>query len=264
MPAALRATDTALRAAIVFLRRDAGIAHVELLPYALPIVVLSRFFHVFPTPRDRSRLRLRRWLWRGALGARLTGATVGMRQHLACIQKYDEEGSVERLLALAGNSPAEEVRHLKGFHFATARSKLQCSALASLRPRDLASGELLDVPKLLSSLQADERGEKVMIIVRSQRAEKELAQGLANRIFHTRLPAAELHKAIATTKDKAVLDSHAISRAAQKVLINGDLNRFLELRHETLQGVVDRYFARQAEWVADDSPSLASLIVEED
>lgn len=103
VPAALRATEASLRETIVLLRRDAGFAHVELLPYTLPIVVLSKFFHEFPTPRDRSRLLLRRWLWRGALGARLTGATVGMRQHLACIRKGDEEGSVcfEETLALA-------------------------------------------------------------------------------------------------------------------------------------------------------------------
>ncbi|WP_437748156.1 hypothetical protein WMF39_40970 [Sorangium sp. So ce1504] len=123
----------------MFLRRDAGFAHVELLPYTLPIVVLSKFFYEFPTPRDRSRLLLRRWLWRGALGARLTGATVGMRQHLACIRKDDEEGSVQRLLALAGTAPAEDVQHLRSFHFARARSKLQCCALASLGPRDLMS-----------------------------------------------------------------------------------------------------------------------------
>jgi hypothetical protein len=264
VPAALRATTAALQQAIVFLRRDAGIAHVELLPYALPIVVLSRFFHVFPTPRARSRLRLRRWLWRGALGARLTGATVGMRQHLACIQRDDEEGSVQRLLALAGNSAAEDVRDLNGFHFARARSKLQCSALASLRPRDLVSGEPLDLPALLSSPHPEERAEKVTIIVRGQRVEKRLAQGLANRILHPRLPTPELLKAIMATEDKAALASHAISRVAQKALSSNNLDRFLELRQETLRGVIDRYFGRQAEWGADDSPSLASMIVEED
>ncbi|WP_437904753.1 hypothetical protein WME95_41190 [Sorangium sp. So ce327] len=68
-----------------------------------------------------------------------------MRQHSACIRKDDEEGSVQRLLALAGTAPAEDVQHLRSFHFARARSKLQCCALASLGPRDLMSGELLDV-----------------------------------------------------------------------------------------------------------------------
>ena len=230
VPAALRATDAALREAIVFLRRDADISHVELLPYALPIVVLSKFFHVFSAPKARSRLRLRRWLWRGALGARLTGATVGMRQHLACIREGDEEGSVERLLKLAGGSPAEDVQHLDGFHFARARSKLQCCALASLHPRDLSTGDQLDVPELLSAPRPDERAEKVTIIVRSQRANKELAQSLSNRMLYPRMPGQELIQAIIAMEDKATLASHAITRDAQRALRAGDVDRFLELR----------------------------------
>ncbi|WP_437505151.1 DUF262 domain-containing protein [Sorangium sp. So ce1099] len=260
VPEALRSTEAALRETIVFLRRDAGFAHLELLPYTLPIVVLSKFFHEFPAPRERSRLLLRRWLWRGVLGARLTGATVGMRQHLACIRKDDEEGSVQRLLALAGTSPAEDIQHLHSFHFATARSKLQCCALASLRPRDLVSGETLDLPALLSA-----RGEeKVPTVLRGKLAEDDRASGLANRILHPRLPMRNLIEAITATSDARVLASHAISSEARAALRDGNAARFLALREAALHQTVERYFQRQGEWSADDSPSLASMIVSED
>ncbi|WP_437633470.1 DUF262 domain-containing protein [Sorangium sp. So ce854] len=260
VPAALRATEAALRETIVFLRRDAGFARVELLPYTLPIVVLSKFFHEFPAPRDRSRLLLRRWLWRGALGARLTGATVGMRQHLACIRKDDEEGSVQRLLALAGTAPAEDIQQLHRFHFATARSKLQCCALASLGPRDLGTGETLDLPALLSAPGE----EKVPTLLRGKLAEDERASGLANRILHPRLPRRDLIRAIITASDARTLASHAISPEAQAALRDGNASRFLALREASLQQTVERYFQRQGEWSADDSPSLASMIVSED
>ncbi|KYG09900.1 hypothetical protein BE21_15410 [Sorangium cellulosum] len=260
VPAALRATEAALRETIVFLRRDAGFAHVELLPYTLPIVVLSKFFHEFPTPRDRSRLLLRRWLWRGALGARLTGATVGMRQHLACIRKDDEEGSVQRLLALAGTAPAEDIHHLDSFHFARARSKLQCCALASLGPRDLMSGELLDVTALFSAPGE----EKVPTVLRGKLAEDERASGLANRVLHPRLPTREMIKAITTTSDERTLASHAISGEARAALRAGNAAGFLALREAALCQTVKRYFQRQGEWNADDSPSLSSMIVSED
>ncbi|MGK4008727.1 DUF262 domain-containing protein [Sorangium sp. So ce1036] len=260
VPGALRATEAALRETIVFLRRDAGFAHVELLPYTLPVVVLSKFFHEFPAPRDRSRLLLRRWLWRGALGARLTGATVGMRQHLACIRKDDEEGSVQRLLALAGTAPAEDVTLLHSFHFARARSKLQCCALASLGPRDLVTGELLDLPALLSAPGE----EKVPTVLRGKLAEDDRASGLANRILHPRLPMRGLIQAITATSDARTLASHAISTEAQAALRDGDAARFLALREAALQKTVERYFQRQGEWSADDSPSLASMIVSED
>lgn len=260
VPAALRSTEAALRETIVFLRRDAGFAHVELLPYTLPIVVLSKFFHEFPAPRDRSRLLLRRWLWRGALGARLTGATVGMRQHLACIRKDDEEGSVQRLLALAGSAPAEDVQHLHRFHFASARSKLQCCALASLGPRDLVTGEQLDVPALLSA----PGDEKVPTVLRGKLAEDARASGLANRILHPRLPMRDLIKAITTTSDARTLASHGISIQAQAALRDGNSAQFLALREADLQRTVESYFRRQGEWSTDDSPSLASMIVSED
>jgi hypothetical protein len=261
MQAALRATDSALRETIVFLRRDAGIAHIELLPYALPIVVLSRFFHVFPTPRDRSRLLLRRWLWRGALGGRLTGATIGMRQHLACIddKSKDEEASVQRLLELAGSKPPEDVLRLDRFHFSTARNKLQCCVLASLEPRHLFTGEPLDLPELLSV----ESEERVTTILRGKLAGDERGRGLANRVLHPRIPSPEIVKAISNSTDERVLASHAISQQAQRALRDRDVARFLALREQTLRDVVDRYFRRQAEWGADDSPSLESMIVSE-
>jgi hypothetical protein len=226
----------------------------------VPVVVLSKFFHEFPAPRDRSRLLLRRWLWRGALGARLTGATVGMRQHLACIRKDDEEGSVQRLLALAGTAPAEDVTLLHSFHFARARSKLQCCALASLGPRDLVTGELLDLPALLSAPGE----EKVPTVLRGRLAEDDRASGLANRILHPRLPTRGLIQAITATSDARTLASHAISTEAQAALRDGDAARFLALREAALQKTVERYFQRQGEWSADDSPSLASMIVSED
>jgi hypothetical protein len=261
VPEALRAADAALRETIVFLRRDAGIVHAELLPYALPIVVLSKFFHVFPTPRDRSRLLLRRWLWRGALGGRLTGATIEMRQHLACIddKHKDEERSVQRLLELAGTTPPEDVLRLDRFQFSTARTKLQCCAMASLAPRHLITGEPLDLPALLSP-RAEE---KVTILLRGKLAADERAHGLANRLLHPRIPSPELVKAISTSTDERTLTSHAIPREAQRALSARDGARFLALRERALRDVVDRYFRSQAEWGADDSPSLESMIVSE-
>jgi hypothetical protein len=44
----------------------------------------------------------------------------------------------------------------------------------------------------------------------------------------------------------------------------GDAARFLKLRETTLWQTVKRYFERQGEWNADDSPSLSSMIVSED
>lgn len=260
-PDAIRRADIALRATIVFLRGHAGIAHVDLLPYALPLVVLSKFFDRFPTPRARSLLLLRRWLWRGSLAGRLTGATVGMRQHLMCIMDGKEEESVQGLLALSGTAPAEEVDNLDRFAFQTARSKLQCCALATLKPRNLESGEPLSLEEVLSAADDDER---IPALIPLTRTTEQLARGLPNRILHPRWPPRRLRDAIAATTDAAALASHAISPAAQAALREDRFGDFLHLRGASLREVVTSCFARQAEWGADSTPSLASMIIDEE
>lgn len=57
---ALQETARAMRDVIVFLKRDAGIPHIELLPYKLPLALLARFFHLHPQPSPRSRELLAR------------------------------------------------------------------------------------------------------------------------------------------------------------------------------------------------------------
>jgi hypothetical protein len=126
----------------------------------------------------------------------------------------------------------------------------------------LVSGDQIDVPALLSAQRPKDRAEKVAMIVRTQRADKNLAQGLANRLLHPPLPTKDLIHAIATAENSATLSSHAISRDAQAALRNGDVNRFLEIRKAALQNTIDRYFARQADWGADDSPSLESMTMD--
>lgn len=64
---AYAATAGAVRSVILFLKRDVGIAHYDLLPYKLPLVTLGKFFHHHPVPRARSRELLIRWLWRLSL-----------------------------------------------------------------------------------------------------------------------------------------------------------------------------------------------------
>lgn len=258
-PDAIRRSDAALRATIVFLRGQASIPHVDLLPYALPLVVLSKFFDRFPTPRMRSLLLLRRWLWRGSLAGRLTGATVGMRQHLMCVVDGKEEESVQGLLALSGPAPIEDVGSLDRFAFQTARSKLQCCALAALGPRDLESGEPIPLDDVLSF----EGEDKIPFLISLTRTTEPMAHGLPNRLLHPRWPSKRLREAIARTTDDVTLASHGISRPAQTALAEGRFSDFLLLRETSLRAVVTAAFARQAEWGADDTPSLSSMIVDE-
>lgn len=60
---AYKAGQAALQRAVAFLQ-EAGVPHVTFLPYAYPLVVLARFFGLFPNPSERTLALLRRWYWR--------------------------------------------------------------------------------------------------------------------------------------------------------------------------------------------------------
>lgn len=258
IPDALRATEAALRRVIGFLRTDAGFVHRELLPYKLPLSVLSSFFHRFPEPVPRSRTLLRRWLWRGSLAGQLTGAIVGLRQHLACIVVGDEEGSVQALLKLVSHQASDEIVRLDRFRRDTARSLLHACALASLSPRDLRTGAPIDLARLLAAPD-----DAFPVVIAAKPGADERAFGIGNRLLHPKAPPTAMCAAIVDCDDDVVLASHAISREAREALEAGRVADFLALRGAVLEAAASGYFRRQTEPDADDSPSLATMVVED-
>src|SRR5262249_25545915 len=124
VPAALMRTEAALSRAVTFLREDALIPHSAVLPYELPLVVLARFFDAFPEPRKRSRILLRRWIWRGSLSGTLSGISSGLRQHVTAVVDDDEEASVQKILAVAPTDATSTKVAFEDFRLNAARSKL--------------------------------------------------------------------------------------------------------------------------------------------
>lgn len=260
-PEFLKNTDSALRRAIEFLKNDAQIPHFELLPYKLPLAVLAKFFYLFPNPKRRGRILLRRWLWRGALTQRHAGAALGLQRPLDLIHENDEDASVQRLLPLSGSHPAPGEDAVDHFHFNHAKSKLQSAALASLVPLHVHTQKPIDIGALLSEAHP----KTLPQLIHRPPSKMALAGGLANRILHPELGTpSELILALQSTNSRAVLDSHCIGKNAQDALKRENFEAFLTLRGQALEKIVHQYFEKQAEWGADDSPSLASMIIEED
>src|SRR6202043_2791780 len=81
------------------------------------------------------------------------GDTVALRRTLDAIKPGDEEGSVQSLLAEAGERPAE-LPLLRPLNFRHAQTKLLLVALASRGPRHLVSGAPIDVAGLFASSSA--------------------------------------------------------------------------------------------------------------
>lgn len=272
---ALRQTERTLRDVIVFIKRDVGIPHIELLPYKLPLVILARFFHLHPQPSSRSRELLARWVWRGAITGEHRGESIpGVRRTLSAVGP-EEEKSVKALLAEMTWHPFDAIHFsLTEYNFRSAQTKLQVNALLSLRPRDLRTGEPLDVTGLVgregasafrqlftsaAALVPDPLGFIDHGVTPEQRM-----QSLANRIFHPPVEKQSLTKLFLSPHPPApeLLRSHAITPEALEALrYRKDATLFLDIRGAELNGLVRDFQDSRARWGESDRPSLQSLIV---
>ncbi len=252
VPVALRETAAGLRRAITFARDVGGFPHVSLLPYRLPLVTLSLFFHLHPDPRARTKTLLRRWIWRGAISGGHRGDTVGTRTTLEAIDPSDEERSVQTLLEGLAGRPEEPIE-LSPFNFRHARSKLHLVGLAELGPRHLETDSLIDVAALCEQERIPAQP------LASSPSPKSPERGLAGRILHPPMPPSRLRRLIVEASDP-VLRTHGIPSDAVEALRRGATREFFDLRDRHLRQVVGQALDSKAEWGASDRPSLAYLV----
>lgn len=254
---AYRETAETARRVIQFLVTDVGIPRYDLLPYKQPIVMLGKFFHFNPSPKARSRELLARWVWRGALNGAHRGDTVSTTANLERIVQGGEEISVQKLLAMVARRPDDMPSVHNPFNFRRAASKLQTLALLDLHPRDLESGEpIFDDPS--SDLGDDDL--PIPSIVTGHGGDIPDLRSVANRLIHPRRHG--LRRLLTVVRNPLVLTSHGISEAALERLQEGDVEGFLTIRAEFLQGHFDRFFARHARWDESDRPSIEAILGE--
>lgn len=258
---AVEATGEAMLRVIEFLRDDAGFPHASLVPYELPVIVLARFFHLWPKPLARSRTLLRRWVWRGAAtGQHIGGGAVIIRNLLRALQPGDEEGSIQRLLAVQTLArPALTLSYR--FDPRSARGKLQVLALLRRQPRHCVTGELLDIDDLLRCDGLDDLL-KIRVDPNPAGDDSDLHNSLANRILHPSLeggPDPFLH-----TQAEAVCASHFLTRADLDAARRGEMGEVLKRRHASLTSELIDLVDANAEWEQSDRQSLDSLLTLDD
>lgn len=250
-------TATALRAAVTFLRATAHVPHVAVRPYELPMVVLARFFALHDHPSERSLILLRRWLWRGSLGERLSGASSSMQQHVDDVTE-DEAESVQALLRRTGSpggfslDDAEWGRTITA-SMASARGKTMICALLARQPRNLVTGERLDA----SDLFRDGVTDVLRPILRGSTSGVHLDRGVINKLLHPSGPAAR--SLILECTDEAALFSHGIEAEAREGLRRGDVDTFFAHRDASLRRSTEAFFASHTEEERDDAPPIAAL-----
>jgi hypothetical protein len=254
-PGAIEHTEVALRRALVFLDEDAGIPHIRLMPYVLlPLVVLARFFHLHPHPHPRTRRLLARWLWRGAVsGVHADCDSRMLLAHQQSIDPADESTSLKRLL--------ERVPRELDFPDAStpwslqsARTRLCALALLHLRPRDVATGKVLDLEELLAP-EADETGEEDV-----GRLFHSVSRREQTSVARYVLLAAPQQLELLPEAAPEVLRSHAMDAAAAEALRRQDFEAFERYRARVLNEWLQRFFREQCAVDESDRPAIAHLL----
>ena len=250
--AAFRLVSQAIARVVVFLRTS-GIPHVSALPYSFVIPVLVRFLHLFPEPSERSRVLLRRWLWRGAVGTLAAGGvpTALLRRAVQAVHEDDEDGSVQRLLAQF-RPPAPINLDLDAVALNRAAARMNIALLASLDPRDLVSGAPVEVADVLDRL--DDIG-----LLRVPNAHPRLA-GL---LLHPELDDERLSVVVGRASPET-LASHGIDAEAARSLATGDVAGFARSRADSLREALSKALDRMLEVDATDRPPIAALVVSDD
>jgi hypothetical protein len=249
-PDSVRRTERALGRTLRFLMNDAGIQHQQVLPYRLPLIVLSRFFDMHPEPEPRNLLRLRWWVWRGAMaGIHAQSNQVNVRAHQQALDD-DESATVTRLLAMAPASyTAIDVRRHRISRSAAAR--MAALAMLNNKPWNAAVEEpwtpdayraSLSAGRTLGDLLLDVANRKDgpiagLLIANSRRAVQTILEG-----------------------DEALLSSHAITPAARDAAEGRDFKLFDELRAASLDPVLERFLRERAGVDENPRPPIRAIV----
>jgi hypothetical protein len=247
--AAFAATSAALRLTVDFLQRDAGIPHLRALPYAYVIPVLTRFFALHDSASPRSRLLLRRWVWRDAAagGSGGSGAAPVLRRAAQAIDD-DETNSVQRLLTFAPADPAPKT-DLRSHQLNRAAGRINLGLLAQLHPLDLETEEEVDIPALLDA------GEFLRIPSASGRVES-----IASAFLHPPIRDDQIVETFFGASD-AALASHGMSRDAVIDVVDEGVSGMLSHREKELSSSFLARLLALTEPGVSDRPALGMLAV---
>lgn len=280
-------TEAALRATCRFMVDDVGIAHVKLLPYALPMRIVARYFALHPKPSSRARTLLRRWVWRGIVSGAFSNWSLATVRKMQALVQTDNDECVARALL-------EDLHMLANPSIAVAQERWNPQSVPSLivalalmhrAPRDPRDGVpftvddaqmmLLGAPPEPSGDEGDEResdarneGAKRLseiVVDVGERPTKKNGSLLAARVV---LRDASSLSALAEASPEILADhlispeaavalreaSHATDDAREAALL-----RFEALRAPLLQRCVEDFLSERCDLGGNDRISIRAL-----
>ena len=207
----------------------------------------------FEDLRPRSRILLRRWLWRGASTQQHAGDSGSGRLNVTAVREaQSEDDAVQRLLGLLRRDE-RPLLLASTYNSRFAHTRLEQLFLLSLGPRHLASGKLLT----LDDLREEER---LSVVALDHLPNDPRARTIASRFVHPRRYNSHQSRLkqwlVSLDPTPETLRSHGLSEHSFQLLRAGDLPGFLGARTETLTPLFSHFIASKTEWSQSDRASL--------
>jgi hypothetical protein len=252
---AVRDALSAIRGVLSFFRRYAEIPHLRLLPRSIPLVVLTRFFGLYPDPKARTLDLLTRWTWRTLLSTAFFDERTLLRHGVDAVREGDEEGSVQKLLSLVPRELQADYTLPARFDARAADSRLALLGLVSLRPLDINDGSPIDIAALIEK-------NDVSAFRRVLPTDDRLGSSPANRILLPGSGSARkelIEYAETHGPDSEVLRSHALRPYMIPSLVDRD-TQLIRQREGIITDAVEHLGDRLAAWSRTDRPSISYLL----
>jgi len=270
-----RETERVLLQVISFLSSYVGVPHVTFLPYRFLILVLVRFFGLFPKPEARNLELLRRWFWISATKASelgYSGSTTIVRSLAGYIVAGEENESVQRLLNAVGSSNELELPRLDNFRTNYASSKIVLCAMWWSKPRNFVTGREIDTSEIAGVLDGRDTPNDIAVeMVAKARLGVELRLSAANRLIAPDGDVQDLYDRIGSMATdpmrsdfSSVLESHLISDEMVSRIISRDWTGFIEDRENCLVQHLRRFLNVQMGVGFESTPPLSAFDFDED
>lgn len=256
---AYEATERALVAAVRFLQGHCGVPHLAFLPFRFQLLVLTRFFALFPSPHERNRELLTRWFWRSSANADalgVNGSQTDLRDMAGCVVRGEESASVQRLLASVTRPGAPQVPDLTVFRATRSSSKMILTALWALGPVDPGTGEALTPEILADALEGETTARLVVTDLVSPSNLPDGAATAASKVLSVQ-DRRDLLSFLSPSSDLAslLLDTEMLGH-----LQRNEVHEFLALRAAALSDYLTGFLDARTAWRQEDTPPLEELI----
>ncbi|WP_432928543.1 DUF262 domain-containing protein [Microbispora sp. CA-135349] len=255
---AFKRTEHTLGIVVDFLREEAAIPHVRVLPYMLFLPVLARFVALFGPPGGRAAELLRRWIWRGSvLGVAPQGNTVALRKNGLAVGE-DPVASADRLLRLLPSGTPSWRPDLSAIRLNQAQAKVNLLGMLSRRPRVMAAppGAEARVEAVIDATWLMDQGWNPLVVIMGDGGA--LQETMANRLVHPLdVSDGDIYDAVDNRRlDTATLESHFIDDLGLSLWLQDRQEDFVRHRASLVRAAIEDHVQENALFGFPDGPEL--------